>query len=105
MDSLFLPLKAKRPQAAVINEYKYTDRPQQEKRLHTQALWQIYEKNYMNDVLEQSATNKLIERIVTRPIIIISDQPKQSIKIYAEEDISHTIEEARRITDFFKKNL
>lgn len=51
--------------------------------------------------LRATETDDFIEEIIVRPVIIAYDQLKQTINIYTEEDITHTIEEAQFINDFF----
>lgn len=100
IDTIFFP-RRNLSDSVIIHEYKYTKRPQLQKNLYKDALWQLYEKNYMKMALFGAKNQKHIQNIIIRPIIIVYDESTQDISLYIEEDIVYTLKEAQEISNLF----
>jgi hypothetical protein len=86
----------------IIHEYKYTKDPKKQEDCYQDALWQIYERNYLSHPLSLSVSkSKGIEEIIVRAIVIVSAQANKSISLYMKNDIVHSVTEAQQITAYF----
>ena len=66
------------------------------------TLWSAYEKNYLEEPLAIAAKCPWVEWIMVRPIVIYAPDTSEDISIEIEE-VDHSIEEARKISDFFAR--
>ncbi len=67
----------------IIHEYKHTVDPGLQKTCYQDALWQIYENNYLSHPLSASKTDKNIQKIIVRGLVIVTNDSNQSKSIYA----------------------
>ncbi len=67
------------------------------------ALWQIFEKDYMNHPLAVSKTQSHIKNIIVRGIVIVLDSLKKFSLLFSK-DQKYSMAEAAAISSFFKNN-
>ena len=99
LNHIFLPLKGK-SNIAIIHEYKQTEREIEVNNLLEEGLWQLYAQLYISNIL-LSMEIEYIKTILTRVIVFYkncNDNWKANMIQW-----SHSIHEARKINDFFKK--
>ncbi len=69
------------------------------------ALWQIFEKDYMNHPLAVSKTQSHIKNIIVRGIVIVLDSSSlEKFSLLFSKDQKYSMAEAAAISSFFKNN-
>ena len=69
------------------------------------ALWQIFEKDYMNHPLAVSKTQSHIKNIIVRGIVIVLDSSSlKKFSLLFSKDQKYSMAEAAAISSFFKDN-
>lgn len=58
----------------------------------------------MSAAVHASKTQKHIQKVLNRAIVIVVNDHTQSVSLYMESDIVHSIEEAQKLCNFFSAN-
>jgi len=105
IDSIFYPIIDK-SNKVIIHEYKILKKSNKEEDINAkiqEALWQVYERNYLEEVMTKfhNFDYSYYQSIEVRAIIILIDENNRNFGMKVDT-ISHSIADSYKILEFFK---
>lgn len=105
IDSIFYPLPDK-SNKVIIHEYKILKKTSNEDEINAkvqEALWQVYERSYLEEVTTKSQNFHYThyQNVEVRAIVILIDENNHNFGIRIDA-ISHTMTDSIKILNFFK---
>jgi hypothetical protein len=106
IDSIFYPLPNK-SNKVIIHEYKILKKTSKEDEINSkvqEALWQVYERSYLEEVITKSKNFHYYthyQTVEVRAIVILTDENNRNFGMRINS-ISHTVADSIKILNFFK---